>query len=53
MSAITASPLPAEHLAHIAPITFKHINMQGKMRFAVAERELLWRNNTEKNRKSS
>jgi len=26
---------PADHLAHIAPVAFKHINMQGKMHFAV------------------
>jgi hypothetical protein len=26
---------PADHLAHIAPVAFKHINMQGKMHFDV------------------
>ena len=26
---------PAEHLAHIAPVAFKHINMQGKMHFDI------------------
>lgn len=26
---------PADHLTHIAPVAFKHINMQGKMHFAV------------------
>lgn len=32
-----ASPgvFSAEHLAHIAPVAFKHINMQGKMHFDV------------------
>lgn len=31
-----AGSVPPEHLAHIAPIAFAHINMQGIMRFDVA-----------------
>lgn len=37
-SIIDAAPpgaFPADHLAHIAPVAFKHINMHGKLRFAV------------------
>ena len=27
--------LPEHHLTHIAPVAFRHINMHGKMRFAL------------------
>jgi len=27
--------LPKLHLAHIAPVAFRHINMNGKMHFAL------------------
>jgi hypothetical protein len=28
---------PEPHLAHIAPVAHRHINMQGRIRFAVEE----------------
>ena len=37
-SVINRSPaerLPKDHLAHIAPVAFRHINMHGKMHFAL------------------
>jgi hypothetical protein len=37
-----ASPerYPPEHLAHIAPVAFRHINMHGKLHFPVRENAL-------------
>lgn len=32
----TPDRYPAEHLAHIAPVAFRHINMQGKLHFPIA-----------------
>jgi len=32
---IPAEQLPKEHLAHIAPVAYRHINMNGKMHFSL------------------
>lgn len=32
----TPDRYPVEHLAHIAPVAFRHINMQGKLHFPIA-----------------
>src|SRR3546814_20882607 len=34
---------PERHLAHIAPVAHRHINMQGRIRFAVEEHAQLTR----------
>ncbi|EIZ79831.1 transposase [Novosphingobium sp. Rr 2-17] len=31
----SADGFPAEHLAHIAPVAFRHINMHGKLHFPI------------------
>jgi hypothetical protein len=37
--AVDANPgrYPHEHLAHIAPVAFRHINMHGKLHFPIRE----------------
>jgi len=43
--------LPEPHLAHIAPVAHRHINMNGRIRFAVAEYGQLAHAGGRKNRK--
>ena len=54
-SEIIAQPAryPTEHLAHIAPVAHRHINMKGVMRFAIEPHHQLVRNSTGKVRKAA
>ena len=51
---ITANPAlyPAEHLAHIAPVAHRHINMKGIMRFTIEPHHQLVRGTTGKLQKA-
>ena len=52
---ITANPAlyPAEHLAHIAPVAHRHINMKGIMRFTIEPHHQLVRGATGKAQKAA
>ena len=52
---ITANPAlyPAEHLAHIAPVAHRHINMKGIMRFTIEPHHQLVRGTTGKVQKAA
>ena len=44
---------PTEHLAHIAPVAHRHINMKGVMRFAIEPHHQLVPNDTGKVQKAA